>query len=295
LRGFSDRIIINFYSKFRAVFYDFAYLILEGIHMNRSSIFWGFILILIGVLFLLANLGILAIDVWLVFWPLVVIAFGFWMLAGVFLGRGMQEGERAVVPLDGAAGGRIILTHGGGRLFVGGNAEPGSLLSGIFGGGVDYWTRRVDGDLEVDMKIKTRGFTVFWWPGDALEWRVNLNSEVPLSLLVKTGASESHLELADLQVKDLKLETGASSCTITLPGNAGYTRARIESGVASVKVFVPQSAAARIHVSSGLSDVKVDRRRFTSMGNVYQSAEYETSSNKIDLEVETGVGSVSIR
>jgi hypothetical protein len=263
--------------------------------MNRSSIFWGFILILVGALFLLSNLGLLPVDVWLVFWPLVLIAFGIWLLVGVLFGRRRQAGERAVVPLDGAAGGRIIINHGAGRLFVGGNAEPGSLVSGSFGGGVDYWTRRVEGDLEVDLRLKDRNFPILWWPGDSFEWRVSLNQDVPLMLLVKTGASESQLNLAELQVKSLKVETGASSSTITLPRNAGYTKARIESGVASVKVFVPESAAARIRVSSGLSDVKVNRSRFASMGGMYQSPDYDTASNKIDIEIETGVGSVSIR
>jgi hypothetical protein len=264
--------------------------------MNRSSIFWGFILILVGALFLLSNLGLLPVDVWLIFWPVVLISFGIWLLAGVFFGRSGQEVERAVIPLDESAGGRIIIEHGAGRLFVGGNAEPGSLVSGSFAGGVNYWTRRVNGELEVDLQMK-KGINApfFWWPGDSFEWRVNLNQDVPLHLRIKSGASESHIDLTVLKVKELKLETGASSTTLTLPANAGFTKARIESGVASVKVNVPENAAARIRVESGLSEVKVNKKRFTSMGNIYQSPDYDSSDNKIDLEVETGVGSVSIQ
>jgi hypothetical protein len=264
--------------------------------MNRSNFFWGFILIMAGALFLLANLGLLPVDVWLIIWPLIVIAFGIWLLVGVFFKRGRREPERAVIPLEGAVGGRIIFKHGGGRLFVGGNADPGSLVSGSFGGGVDYRTRRINGDLEVDLRMKeNRDLFFFGWPGESFEWRVNLNNEIPLMLHFKTGASESQIDLSELQVKNLKLETGASSSSLTLPANAGFTRVRIESGVASVKVNIPQSAAARISVESGLSEVKVDKNRFVSMGKIYQSPDYDSSPNKIDLEVETGVGSVSIR
>jgi hypothetical protein len=44
-----------------------------------------------------------------------------------------------------------------------------------------------------------------------------------------------------------------------------------------------------------LSDIKVDRSRFTNMGSTFQSPDFETAPNKIDIEVETGIGSVSIR
>jgi hypothetical protein len=39
----------------------------------------------------------------------------------------------------------------------------------------------------------------------------------------------------------------------------------------------------------------VDSQRFPMMGDAYQSADYNEAQNKLDLDLETGVGSVDIR
>jgi hypothetical protein len=48
--------------------------------MRRNGVFWGGILILLGLLFLLDNLGIFSVSVWSLFWPVLLIAFGVWVL-----------------------------------------------------------------------------------------------------------------------------------------------------------------------------------------------------------------------
>jgi hypothetical protein len=41
--------------------------------------------------------------------------------------------------------------------------------------------------------------------------------------------------------------------------------------------------------------MNVDRSRFPQNGNIYQSPDYATAANRLDIQVETGVGSVDIR
>ena len=42
--------------------------------MRRGSLFWGAILVILGILILLDNLGVLAgVSIWNVFWPLLLI------------------------------------------------------------------------------------------------------------------------------------------------------------------------------------------------------------------------------
>jgi predicted membrane protein len=127
-----------------------------------------------------------------------------------------------------------------------------------------------------------------------LDWDFNLNPSVPLILRLETGASESRLSLTDLQVRELHLKTGASSTTIDLPASAGFTRVTVESGAASVKIRVPQSVAAAIQVKSALAGIRVDTSRFPRAGAGYASTDYAEAANKVDIYVETGVGSVEI-
>ncbi len=48
--------------------------------MHRNRLFWGLVLILLGTLFLLQTMGVLAWSVWAYFWPLVLILLGAWIL-----------------------------------------------------------------------------------------------------------------------------------------------------------------------------------------------------------------------
>lgn len=263
--------------------------------MRRSGLFWGSILIVFGVLLLLQNFGILRVNVWGVFWPTLLILLGLWTLWGVFGPKRAAAAEQVTIPLDGASRARLRVGHGAGRLEVSGGAGPEELVAGSFGGGLDYQTQRNGDALEVRMRTPSDVVPWMWGPGGSRDWSVRLNSAIPLTLDFGTGASESHIDLSDLRVTDLKLETGASSTHLTLPANAGHTQAEIEAGAASVNIRVPEGVAARIRVEGGLISTDVDTSRFPQLGGLYQSADYDSASNRVDLRIEGGAGSIKVR
>jgi hypothetical protein len=268
--------------------------------MSKSTFFWGIILVLVGILLLLNSLGILAVNVWSLIWPLALIAFGLWLLWGVLLGGQAAGVEEATIPLEGAGRARVRIQHGAGRLDVDSSAGSGELVSGTFGGGLEHRLRQEGDLLDVEMRTPPGHFPFFmmpwsWGRGGPLDWSFGLNGEVPLSLDLQTGASDARLDLSDLRVTDLRLQTGASATRLTLPANAGQTRAEIHSGAASVSIRVPEGVAARIRIKSGMAGIAVDRDRFPRSGDTYQSPDYETAPNRVDLYVETGVGSVDVR
>jgi hypothetical protein len=265
--------------------------------MRRSTLFWGTIIILIGVLLLINNL--FDINIGKLIWPLILIVLGLWVLWGVFAAPRGFETEEATIPLEGATKARIQINHGAGRLRVSGGAGAGELATGTFGGGLDYRTSQEGDTLAVKMGIRTSPqylvFPWMWGPGRALDWSVSLNETIPLSLDLQTGANEARIDLSSLQVTDLQLQTGASSTQVTLPANAGHTRAVIRSGAASVSVRVPSGVAARIKAHGGLADIRIDRSRFPRAGGVYESEDYASAQNRVDIDIETGVGSVDVR
>jgi len=81
-----------------------------------------------------------------------------------------------------------------------------------------------------------------------------------------------------------------------LPAAAGYTRARLKSGAAHLFVRVPQDVAASIRIKSGLSGVNVDTSRFPMVEqNMYRSPDFDMAPHRVEIEAETGVGSLEIR
>jgi hypothetical protein len=265
--------------------------------MRRGTILGGVLIILLGIFLLINNF--IEIDISRFFWPLLLILLGLWVLWGVFAAPRTLEMEEAAIPLEGAQEARIHIGHGAGQLRVGPGAGPGELLSGSFGGGLEQQVKRAGDTLDVKMKVRASAahfsFPWMWGSRSTLDWTINLNEEIPLSLDLETGASDARLDLTDLHVTDLRLQTGASATKITLPASAGHTKVRINSGAASVKVRVPEEVAARVKVGGGLADIQVDKNRFPRVSGVYQSEGYATAENKVDIDIDTGVGSVSVR
>ena len=57
---------------------------------------------------------------------------------------------------------------------------------------------------------------------------------------------------------------------------------------------MPQGVAASIEVRSALAGVHVDGTRFPRSGSGYRSPDYDSAANKVEIRVETGVGSLDI-
>ena len=264
--------------------------------MRTSTLFWGGILILVGGILLLNNLGVLSFDIWRVFWPLLIILLGVWILLGVVLRRQPQT-EVGRVALEGASRGHVRIKHGAGSLRIGAGDAPGMLFEGEFSGGVDVNTRHNADLLEATLRVpQQQWLTPFWWgPGTSLDWDMRLTKEIPLQVDLDTGANEARVDLSDLLVTELNLKSGASSTEITLPATAGFTQARVNTGAASVRINVAQGVALRMRAIAGLGSVNVDRQRFQRHEGYYLSSDYDVAENKIELYIETGVGSVDVR
>jgi hypothetical protein len=264
----------------------------------NNRIFWPVMLIVLGVLLLLDNLGILPGSAWGWLWPLILIWIGINMLRPR---RGGQwETASDALPLDGATEARLTLRHGAGRLELRAGNDPDLLYSGSFDGGVDRQVERSAGRLHVTLRPEERDWTEWVWPWNwgeraGLNWSLGLSPAVPLALTVETGASENRLDLSGLRVTELAIKTGASSTEVTLPARAGHTRARIESGAASVKVAVPPGVAARIRGQVGVGALNVDERRFPRRGDGFESDDFASAENRVEVEVQSGVAEVSVR
>ena len=258
---------------------------------RRSSLFWGSVLIILAALLLLKQMQIID-DVFGFFWPLLVIALGIWMIVSYYGRHKPVEGQQVSIPLEGAAGATIKLDHGAGRLDLRSGAGSGEVLNGRFGNGLDYKSRLAGDRLEI--KLRTPHQAWVWWPGESLDWEVHLNPSISLSLKIDSGASSSVLDLSDLKVTDLDIDTGASKTELTLPGNAGNTHVDIDTGASSLKITIPTGVAASIRVKSSMTSVAINARFPHLDGGLYQSPDYSTASNRIDMTIDAGVGSIAI-
>lgn len=264
--------------------------------MRTNRLFWGVVLVVLGGLLLLKSLGIITWNVWLIFWPAVLILAGAWLLLGPAVGKRNRQTEEVTVPLQEALEAAIDINHGAGVLKISAGASASNLMEGSFGGGVEH---RVDYSSQwASLNLSIPSNQVYGISNlmgvEGFHWDLRLNNRIPLELRLHTGAGENRVDLSSLLARKVILETGASSSTITLPARAGYTQVEVRAGVASVVLRVPVGVAGRIHVKSGLVGLKIDNNRFPVKGSAYETPDYETAENRVEILVEAGVGSIEI-
>ena len=105
--------------------------------MRSSRVFWAGVLVVLGVLLLLSNLGFIRLNIWNLFWPTFLILLGIWFLIGTSRGTSDLVMEDGSIDLQGATSASVVIKHGAGMLEVKGVAETGKLVSGTFANGLD--------------------------------------------------------------------------------------------------------------------------------------------------------------
>lgn len=265
--------------------------------MRRNQLVWGVILLLVGVLMFANEMGIRlpnGTSLLELFWPVVLILGGIWVLVGVFLRRNIEV-ENASIDLQGAASADLKIKHGAGEFKLHSGATANEFSHGSFMGGLDHKAHRNGDRLEVRMR-PAKDFLdfPFFGPRNQLDWDVALNADIPTSLKLNLGANKSDLDLHDMNITDLDLDTGASETKLTLPSR-GRFRADLDLGAASLEIIVPEGLSARIRASVGAVDLKIDPSRFPRNGSYYQSPDYETAANAVDMTIDAGAASIKVR
>jgi hypothetical protein len=258
-----------------------------------AALAWPVTILAVGIVLLLSTTGRIGTepgDLIARWWPAALIVLGGWLLlAAAIPGPSAETEQQLSTPLAGATEASVRIKFGGGELSVGHGPDE-MLVSGEFRGGV---VRRslAPGRVELEQEEWHWPWGRDEWP----RWRVGLTGAVPMDLQVEGGASKTVLDLRELRIRNLAIKTGASETRVTLPQAAGITTVRSESGAAAVFFDVPAGVAARIRTKMGLGGSDIDTARFPRVGDIWESPDFETAINRVEIEAQGGLGSVTVR
>ena len=260
--------------------------------MRRDNIFWGSVLIVLGLLFFLQRGGYIP-SVVPYLWPLALILFGGWLILSVYWRSQPSESEKFDIALQNAKSVRYRFSHGAGHIIINGGAPTGKALVGSSAAGMNERTH-LDGD-RLDVHIEAgASFIPFVGPSDGT-WRFQITQEIPVTVKVETGASQLDMDLTDVLASHIELETGASNSNVIMPAR-GASLLDLEAGAASINITIPEGVAGRIRIKEGLTSLNVDTNRFPQLDSrLYQSADYDTAANRAEVSVEAGLGSITIK
>lgn len=294
-------------------------------HENRSGLVGPFILVGIGILFLLNNLGLVQVNFWRLastLWPVILIGIGLDMLIGrrssagsllallltalflvggaLFVGVGpatisrgeMTEIRYAPGPVTEAD---IRISTSTGRLTVGTLADAGVLVAGsvrLAGNETIKEESSEEGGKAV-YRLSSEGVGVVGVAGNESVWDLRINGEVLSNLDINTGAGEAELNLERARLTTLKVNLGIGATTITLPRSGQFT-GEISGGIGKLVIRVPASLAVRLQVDTGIGQVQVGSGFSTSGENVYLSEAAGKNGEAVSLKVSSGIGQVVI-
>jgi hypothetical protein len=295
---------------------------------RRGSIVGPVILIGLGVVFLLNNLGILDWSIWDVIirlWPVLLVAAGLDILIGRrsalgallaliltvaliagalwLYGTGVVmgptgPGEEIAYDLDGAERAEIVLAPAVGSLHVEALQESNRLVAGVIH---PVRGERVTRDFALEdntavVALRSEGNFVgpfFGAHAGQWGWELGLAPGVPLDLEISLGVGQSEIDLTDVTVSDLKVSAGIGQTTIVLPAD-GRFEAEIDGAIGHTLVVLPPGLEARIQCDTGLAASQVPAG-YQQRDDTYTSPGYAGAENRVDLEISQAIGNVTVR
>ena len=255
--------------------------------LREDSVSWFLPVLLIGLgtFFILRDSDVVDADILV---PGILIGAGVLVIAASFRRRPI-ESDYIDIPHEHARRARIRIDHGGGELRVGSLAAGSPALVNGRAVRVEQKVKRSRDKVDVSLRQSARS----WIRSLRRDFTVHLNRAIEFELELNTGATDSRIDLSDLLVTSLQLKTGASSTKVWAPRH-GTTEATVDAGAASVTFVIPEGVAARIAIDTGLADVNVDTERFPKQGGVYQSLDYDSVIDRLDLRIKGGIASFRV-
>ncbi|MCK9281841.1 MAG: toast rack family protein [Melioribacteraceae bacterium] len=189
---------------------------------------------------------------------------------------------------------RMTISTGAGRL----NIEGGStgLISGDAKGnlaGYDFIVNTYDSTAEVDIDYENNHFNIFH--GDTKnDLLLKLNNKPLWDITLNVGAINGKLDLSDLSINRLELNTGASKLFVKLGDKAALSEVHLEMGATSFELHVPSNVGCKISTESVLSSN--DFKDFIKKGkHTYETENYNSSEKKINISIEGGFTAFDVR
>lgn len=314
--------------------------------MKTDKIFWGILLVFIGVIFLLENFGIIDFS-WYYAWrflPIILILIGVNILLsrsnpkvglvattlitvialGVITYMGLQKGNDRSQwnwtysddnndELDSDSLNNTEMSssyeedydpkYKTAKLNVRGGASAFELRSGtdkLFEANLNqtksrYYLKKTETDSSavLDFNAKNKNGNYSFNNEEFDDVVMMLNTQPLWDISLYFGAGKADFDLSNHKIKNIYLKGGAAEFQVKLGDLYSNVNLTAETGVAEVKIEVPETVGCQIKTSTGLSSK--DFEGFTKKGDgTYETANYSSATKKINIVLKGGLSDFNV-
>jgi cell wall-active antibiotic response 4TMS protein YvqF len=260
---------------------------------NRNpSVFWGGVLVIVGALFLLANLGVLSNLNWDVVWPVLLIALGVWLVVGRIGPGGASADVDSSEPREGLDKAKLEVSVGAARLEVAAAPLDDQLYRvHIEHAGTPPEVRldRATGTVRISQRSD-------WFMGARrLHVDAKITDAIPWEVSCSTGAIRGEFDLSSAALNAFVCRTGASQIDVVLGPPKGIVTLRVEGGALTVSIARPAGTAVQVHASGGAVQLRGDGERQEGLGTrTWKSNGFDAATDRYEVTVSGGALNVDV-
>ncbi|HZP95857.1 MAG TPA: DUF5668 domain-containing protein [Candidatus Limnocylindria bacterium] len=288
----------------------------------RRGLFWPVLLIAIGLVFLLANFGLIgpvSALALISLWPLLLILAGIdiavgrrrplaalaidvaviaaglalvaaqpvyprWLVSGGTSGPGQSQ---VTVPRGAAQSLTLHLSGGAGSFTVSGGASDLVEVASD----QPQLAARTAGVDRVDVRIDQSDHGGRFGPTIPVHVDAKIANDVATSLDVSAGAGDFVVDLRDTRISDARVNVGVASLRLVLPKGSGDVPITVSAGASSVIIEIPDGVEARVNTGGALLSVRSENARVAGA----ETAGYANAKDRVTVRLTAGASSVVIR
>lgn len=124
--------------------------------------------------------------------------------------------------------------------------------------------------------------------------QLKLSRLISNSLLIQANTGVFDLNLEELNVPLLDIDSGASQISISYAKNAN-NKTFIKTTAAKVTLKIPIELQAEIRTGSVIKDIKIDGKRFKKQDDSYSTAAFAGAVNKVQIEISGSASSIEVK
>lgn len=282
------------------------------------------ILIGIGIILLLNNLGYLDWNLWDIFtlWPVLLIAAGLEVLVGrksavgsiitalIVLGLiaggvwfvGTPTSTRSVAqtttisePRNGITAAQVTLAPAMAQVNIKALNDSANFVEGAVGQRRnERLVQNFTGGTPARLVLKAGGMSRgIIGPSRRYSWDLAFHPDVALDLGIDIGMGDVNLDLGALTLDTVNVNFGMGDILVKLP-ETGDCDINIDGGVGAVVIEVPAGLAVRMQTDAAIV-ARTIPPSYTQANNRYTSPGYSEAETRVDIHVGLGVGSITLQ
>lgn len=294
---------------------------------NISRLFWGLLLVLVGVLFILSNFGIATVNwghLWRL-WPLLIIMAGLSMLSmrgwlwrvvsfiaivsaialivwvAIFQSLPIQKSDSNNLfktdiskMSDDVTEADIDIKAGAGNININSSIQKQIVTAQLESSlsSVSQTNSLLNNTQLIGLTMRSNKDLSFNNINN--NWDIVLTRELPIGVALDTGASNVDIDLSQAKLNDLSIKSGASNLSVKLGDLMDNVSVNTDAGASSIRFVLPKSTGVSLKIDGGLNSKQL--ADLVEVGaNNYQSPGYDAAPKHINITSKVGVSSLTIQ